>query len=126
MMGQIDLLDGNGGRAGDGGEKLLELLEPLAVGGGDGGLLQDDAEVLAKAALDGVVEGEIEDGAGVLAGDDRAFIGVLRDLRTVGAAGVIQLDLGGTDGGRIRPGTDTGAAASTAALARGRCGLRVS
>ena len=59
--GEVELLDLDAGVGGDGGKQGLELLEPLAVGVLLRGGLQDQAEVLAQAALDGVVEREIED-----------------------------------------------------------------
>ena len=60
----------------------------------DGGGLEDEAEVLAEAALDGVVEGEIEDAAGGFAGDDAAVEGVLGGLGAVLSGGVVELLLG--------------------------------
>ena len=61
----------------DGGKKRLQFFEALAVGVLHRGGLQDEAEVLTKAALDGVVEREVEDIAGRFAGDDAAMEGVL-------------------------------------------------
>ena len=62
-----------------------------------GGALQDDAEILFEAAVDGFVEREWQDRAGVFSGDERALIGIGRDVDAVGAGGVVELGLTGTD-----------------------------
>ena len=59
--GEVDLLDLDAGGDIDGGQQRLQFFEPLAVGVLHGGGLQDQAEVLTQAALDGVVEREVED-----------------------------------------------------------------
>ncbi len=100
--GEVDLLDFDAGGGVDGGEQGLKLFEALAVGVLLGGALEDEAEVLAEAALDGVVEREIEDAVGGFAGDDAAFEGVLRGLGAVLSGGVVELLLGGRRRGSCR------------------------
>ena len=85
----------------DGGKKRLQLLETLAVGVLHGGGLEDETEVLAQAALDGVVEREIEDAIGRFAGDDAAVERVLRRLRAVLSGGVVEALLGVRDRGAV-------------------------
>ena len=99
--GEVDLLDLVAGGGVNRGEQSLELFEALTVGVLLGGGLEDEAEVLAKTALDGFVEGEVNDGAGGFAGDEGALVGVLRDLRAVGAGRVVELLLAGRDGGAV-------------------------
>jgi hypothetical protein len=64
-----------------------------------GGGLQDQTEVVAQAALDGIVEREIEDDAvaNAIPGNERAFEGVLRGLGAVGAGtGLEELEAAST------------------------------
>ena len=55
--GKVDLLDGVGGTAGYGGQERLQAFKPLAAGLTLAGALEDEAEVVLEAALDGVVDG---------------------------------------------------------------------
>ncbi len=80
---EVDLLDFDAGRGVYGGKKRLQFFETLAVGVFHGGGLEDEAEILAQAALDGIVEREVEDGVGCFAGDDAAVVGILGHLRAV-------------------------------------------
>ena len=98
---KVDLLDLDAAGCVDGGQKGLQLFETLSVGVFHGGVLQDQTEVLAQAALDCVVEGEIENAAGGFAGDDAAVEGVLGWLCAVLAGGVVEALLSVGDGGAV-------------------------
>ncbi len=68
--GEVNLLDFDAGGCIDCREESLEFFEALAVGVFDRGALEDEAEILTEAALNGIVEGKIEDAVGGFAGDD--------------------------------------------------------
>ena len=102
--GEVNLLDGDGALAGDGGEKLLKLLEALAVGVLDGGVGEDDAEVLAETALDGVVQGEIDGCAGGFSLDDGSAVVILGGGAAALAGGCAELLLGLLNGGGVGSG----------------------
>lgn len=102
---EVDLLNFKTGGGVDRGEKRLQLFKTLAVGVFDTGGLQDEAEILAKAALDGVVEREVHDVAGGFADDDAAVVGVLGGLRAVLAGGGIEILLCTCDRGAVGGGT---------------------
>ena len=95
--GEVDLLDFNAGGGVDGGEKSLQLFESLAVCVLDGRSLEDEAEILPEAALDGVIEREIEDTTGGFVDDDAAMEGVLSWLCAILSGGVVEILLGVCD-----------------------------
>ena len=69
--GQVDLLRFDGCVAGDGGKRRLQLLHLLAVRALLRRGLQDEPQVLAQAARDGVVQREVEHSVRRLARDQR-------------------------------------------------------
>ena len=84
--------------AGDGGKQRLELLHLLAVRALLRRGLQDEAEVLAQAARDGVVQREVEHRVRCLARDQRPAECALRGRGQVHSAGrreLLQRALGG-------------------------------
>ena len=99
--GEVDLLDLDAGVGGGGGKQGLKLFEALTVGVLLGGGLEEEAKVLAEAALDGIVEGEIKDCSGGLAVDDAAFEGVRGGLGSVLSGGGVELLLPTGDGGAV-------------------------
>ena len=70
---QIDLLNLNGSVAGDGRQQRLQLFELLALGVLLRGRLQDEAEILAQATRNRVIERKIEHRVGGLAFDQRSL-----------------------------------------------------